>query len=285
MVWLIILLILLILGLSLAAVKVYGRRRWDMESRRRLRQLETGRVHIRPPPCDPATLDGLPSPVQRYLRTVLLAGQPLITAVTVVHEGTFNLGTTTDRWRPFTSTQRIVIRRPGFYWDAAIRLAPGLPVRVRDAYILGEGVLQASLLGVWAVMDAPPSPGLAHDELMRFLAESAWYPSALLPGQGVSWDAVDAQSARATLTDGTISTSLLFRFAENGLVESVYAADRGRTVDGREIPTPWEGRWSDFETRQGMRIPMTGEVAWLLPDGPKPYWRGRIRRIAFDFAR
>jgi hypothetical protein len=33
-----------------------------------------------------------------------------------------------------------------------------------------------------------------------------------------------------------------------------------------------------------MRVPLDGEVAWLLPEGPKPYWRGRIAEIDYEFA-
>jgi hypothetical protein len=25
-------------------------------------------------------------------------------------------------------------------------------------------------------------------------------------------------------------------------------------------------------------------VAWMLPEGPKPYWRGRLTRLAYEFA-
>ena len=34
----------------------------------------------------------------------------------------------------------------------------------------------------------------------------------------------------------------------------------------------------------GVRVPSDGEVAWLLPAGPKPYWRGHMTEIAFEFA-
>jgi len=37
--------------------------------------------------------------------------------------------------------------------------------------------------------------------------------------------------------------------------------------------------------RDGMRVPMQGEVAWLLPEGPAPYWRGRITDIIYERAR
>lgn len=32
-------------------------------------------------------------------------------------------------------------------------------------------------------------------------------------------------------------------------------------------------------------VPLDGEVAWLLPSGPMPYWRARITRIGYQFAR
>jgi hypothetical protein len=50
------------------------------------------------------------------------------------------------------------------------------------------------------------------------------------------------------------------------------------------IPTAWEGRWSNYELRDGMRIPIEGEVAWILPEGPKTYWRARITSIVYTFA-
>ncbi len=55
-------------------------------------------------------------------------------------------------------------------------------------------------------------------------------------------------------------------------------------IDGVNVPTPWEGRWSRYELRDGMRVPIEGEVAWMLPAGPWPYWRGRITSIAYEFA-
>ena len=77
---------------------------------------------------------------------------------------------------------------------------------------------------------------------------------------------------------------MLFRFNEEGRIESVRAEERGRTVSGSVIPTPWEGRWSDYQFHEGMQVPMSGEVAWILPQGRRPYWRGRITRLRYEFA-
>jgi hypothetical protein len=58
----------------------------------------------------------------------------------------------------------------------------------------------------------------------------------------VQWEAVDERSAKANLNDNWVSVTMLFRFSDNGLIASVRAEARGRTVAGKIIPTPEEAR-------------------------------------------
>ncbi|GAB5535056.1 MAG: hypothetical protein Rubg2KO_13050 [Rubricoccaceae bacterium] len=267
-----------------AAAFVYGASRWSARTQALRARLDAARV---PPPTRTVNfgdLDGLPEPVQRYLRVVLTDGQPVVTDVTMQHTGTFNMSETTEQWRPFSSTQWVVARRPGFVWNGRIAMLPGLPARVHDAYVAGEGILHASLLGLFSVADLRGEDAMAEGELMRYLAEAAWYPTALLPSQGVTWDSVDNRSAYATLTDGDLEITMLFTFDTQGLVHTVESEARGRAVDGDIVPTPWRGRFWNYEERSGMRIPLDGEVAWLLPEGKKPYWRGHITALDYQFA-
>ena len=125
---------------------------------------------------------------------------------------------------------------------------------------------------------------MARGELMRFFAEAAWYPTALLPNQGVRREAVDDTSAHATLTDGPLTLKLLFRFNAEGLIDTVRAEARERVVDGKTVTAPWQGRYWRYATQGGMRVPQEGEVAWLLPEGEKPYWRGRTLSASYAFA-
>lgn len=81
-----------------------------------------------------------------------------------------------------------------------------------------------------------------------------------------------------------IPLTMLFCFNEHGLIESVRAGARGRTIEGKVVPTPWEGHWSRYELSDGMRIPDEGEAAWVLPEGPKAYWRGCITGLKYEFA-
>ncbi len=66
--------------------------------------------------------------------------------------------------------------------------------------------------------------------------------------------------------------------------ETARAEARGRLVAGEAFPTPWEGRLWGYGGRDGMQVPLDGEVAWLLPGGDKPYWRGHITEIAYEYA-
>lgn len=277
----------IIVGLAVVAASalIYGSIRWQSATDAMHATLEAARAPVAPKTYSANELIGLPAPVQRYFRAALTDGQPMISAVSIAHTGTFNMNVTgDDQWRPFSSTQRVITQRPGFDWEARIAMLPGLPVRVHDAYIAGEGMLHASLFGLISVANLRGTPDMAEGELLRWLAEGAWYPTALLPSQGVQWQAVDDRSATATLKDGATSVTLLFRFNADDMIASMRAAARGATINGVIVPTPWEGHWSKYALRDGMRIPLDGEVAWMFPAGTRPYWRGGITSIEYEFA-
>jgi hypothetical protein len=277
--------VVLALVVVLVGARFYGAYRWTAGTQELRARLDAARAPVRPETVDFRELEGLPAPVQRYFRAALEDGQPMVAGIRVRHEGTLNMGETTDQWKPFASDQKVVTQRPGFDWDGRVAMMPGLPVRVHDAYVEGEGILHASLLGIFTVADLRGTDDMAEGELMRFFAEAAWYPTALLPSQGVRWEAVDHHSAHATLTDGDISITMLFTFNEQGLIDTARAEARGRMVDGKVVPTPWRGRFWNYDERSGMRVPLGGEVAWLPPEGAKPYWRGRITEIDYEFWR
>lgn len=272
-----------LLGIAAAvmAARGIGHWRWSGRTQALLDRLEAARVPTPPERFDPRQLDGLPPPVERHLRQALPAGTALIRKVDVVHHGSFNLSQAGERWRPFTSRQRVVTRRPGFVWDGRVSMMPGVPVRVHDAYVAGEGILEPAIMGLFTLMSLHDRNELARGELMRFVAEAVWYPTALLPSQGMRWEPIDSQSAQGTLIDGDLRLTMTFHFGNDGLIDTIRTDSRGRTVDGTVVPTPWEARMSNYQRRGGLLVPLDGEVAWLTPQGRLPYWRGTIAEIAF----
>lgn len=289
--------VLLWLGLALVALVVLaiglravGAARWAEMIRMHTTQLESGRVDARsrlPSPAlhDERELEGLPAPVQRYFRAVLTEGQPIIAAATIEMTGTMNMSATGEQWKPFTSRQRVVTRKPGFLWDARVFMFPGLPAHVEDSYIAGHGRLIAKMFGLFTVADSQGEGEIARGEFMRYFAESPWYPTALLPSQGVRWQPVDDASAHATIVDGPITLTLLFRFNDAGLIASVRAEARGAGVgkDGVMVMLPWDCALSNYQAQGGMMIPMTGEAAWVRPEGRKAYFVGHVKKLSHEF--
>jgi hypothetical protein len=274
----------ILFGLAATAVVLWatGQWHWSSKTQALLQRLEMARVNAPVERFDPRELDGLPEPVARHLRQALPMGTPMIRAADVVHSGSFNMSQTGEQWKPFTSRQRVVTRRPGFVWDGRVAMAPGLAVHVHDAYVDGEGILEPAILGLFMLVNMRDRGEVARGELMRYVAEAAWYPTALLPSQGMRWEPVDDRSARATLIDGEVRLTMTFHFGADGLIEAIRAEDRGRTIGDRIVPTPWEGRMFDYQRRDGVLVPIQGEVAWLTPEGRLPYWRGTIEELSFQ---
>jgi hypothetical protein len=223
----------------------------------------------------------VPPPVRRFFERALTPGQRVVAHATCTQAGTFLLRAPRT-FRPFTAVQAFDTGPPAFAWDARIRALPGVPITVHDRLSDGQGSVSARLLRVVPLAAAGGTPDIAVGALQRYLAEAVLLPTALLPREGVVWTAVDDRRARATLTAGPTTASLEFTFGDDGLVESVFAPDRPRDLGGgRSVPTPWRGRWSDAVPCDGMRVPSRGEVSWLLPEGPLPYWRASVADLRY----
>ncbi|WP_459191944.1 DUF6920 family protein [Halosimplex sp. J119] len=227
---------------------------------------------------DPDDVADLPAPVRRYFENVLDAGHSHVTGVRLEQAGDFRLGGAGAQWHPFTATQDYSVSPPGYVWDARIDLHPLAAARVLDAYVDGEGLLRADLLGGIPVATAGPDPWMNEAELQRYLSETPWFPTALLPAAGVSWEPVDDRTARASIRDGVVTATVTFHFDERGYVTRV-TADRYRQDEG--ALAPWVGHYGAYEERSGMAIPTEAQVGWETEDGEVPYWRATVTDVEY----
>ena len=233
-----------------------------------------------PSTFDPSRLAGLPAPVARYLAFALSPGQRIVARAHLRSSGTF--AAKPNAWALFTAEQEVRTEPPEFVWHARIATLPLIPVRVRDRYVGGEGSMRAAVAGLVPIVNQHGTPEMAAASLQRFLAEAAWYPTVLLPGEALSWSAIDDRTARVMLTDGPTTVSLDVTFGSAGEIETV-STMRYRDVKGTPVLTPWVGHHGDYQRLNGMMIPTSGEVAWVLPTGREPYWRGRLVSAMFDW--
>mgnify|MGYP006285032349 FL=1 len=229
----------------------------------------------------------LPEPVQQYFETAFSGDPHRPRSVRIEQEGTLRVGGPESSWKPFTATHHATVHSPGFVWNATVKFAPFVSVRVRDAFVGGEGSARVALFGALPLGSETGSPELNEAALQRYLAEAVWYPTALRPENGVSWEGIDEQTARATLEAGKTTASLTFHFStadgdgDETVVERVHTERRYRAVGDGFEPTPWTGLWREYEERDGRRVPTEGEVVWHLDEGDLHAWRGRVSEVEY----
>nr|WP_307728610.1 DUF6544 family protein [Massilia solisilvae] len=228
-------------------------------------------------------LDALPGPVQRYFRHVLADGQPLIASAQVEQAGSLRTTLDTPRWMPFTATHLVRPAAPGFLWNARVQAAPLVHLRVLDAYADGHGASRLFAMSALQVAAARPGPELDAGALHRYLAEGAWYPTALLPSEHLAWTPIDEHRAMATITDHDTTVSLEFRFNAIGEITGVYTPGRWGNFGGGYQLRGWEGRVSDYVEQDGMRVPSRAEVGWY--DDALQWqrvWQGQVTGLRYE---
>ena len=248
----------------------------------------TARLTPATAPAAPAVafsaLEGLPAPVQRYLRMALREGQPRVASAHLRQSGRLRTGVESSQWLDFEATETIAPEAPGFVWDARIRLAPFVHAAMRDSYIGGTGSAAVALQSAFVLSAQSGGHELDAGDLYRLLAEAAWAPTLLLPRAGLTWARINDHRALASLTQGGETATVEFRFNDAGEIAGIFAAERPRSYGTTYVGTPWEGRFNRYVTVDGMRVPQAGEVGWWVDDRWIPVWRATVTQFRYELA-
>jgi len=177
------------------------------------------------------------------------------------------------------ATQLFGTRDPGFVWEATATMAMVVPVRIVDAYAGGEGWLEVRIAGAIPLVSAT-GPESDKGEMMRFLAELAWNPEAILNAPALKWRQIDARTVEVSTETAGGTATVRHLFDDNGDIVGIEADDRPYLLNGKTIPMRWIGRFRDYAKVGRYRLPSFGEIAWVLPEGEFIYWRGTVTSIA-----
>jgi len=225
-----------------------------------------------------ADIAALPPPVQRYLRTCGFIGTPKMTNMKIIHHDVdFILN---DRPLQIQCIQYNSVQRPQRIALITTRLY-GVPFEGIDAYQEGVG----SMTGIIAKnITLFHQTGVAMDQssLVNCLAESLLAPSLALQDY-ITWEAIDADRARATINYYGLSASGIFEFDREGLLQRFTTADR-RYVDtaGNVQVVNWSAICGDYREVDGIRHPRLLQAVWHLDSGDLVYFDGRDTEILYD---
>lgn len=270
MAWLVLMAALTLFGAAGVVVNV-NQLRLQRRVAREMRALVAVAPSSKPRPAAFA----LPPPVARY-RELALGDRAPVHTLRLRHVGTFSMSST-GRPRPIRGTQLFTSDPPGFVWSARVQMFPGLWVDARDMAVNGEGSMRVLLDSTVSVADAH-GPDLDQGSALRLLAEMVWYPTALFDARYVTWSAIDAAHALATLRFGESHVSGTFEFGADGLPVGITAE---RAMDKRGLQS-WGGTYSDWRTASGMRVPFEAKVTWHLKSGPFTYAHWLVEAVEYD---
>jgi hypothetical protein len=217
----------------------------------------------------------LPPPVARY-RQIAVGDHAPVRTLRMRHGGSF-CTSPTAKAVPIRGTQLFTADPPGFHWIGQIRMAPGVWIDARDMSVAGKGSMRVLLDDTVPLVDAR-GPELDQGSALRLLAEMAWYPTSLFDARSVTWSAIDADHARATLRFSDREVSGVFEFGPDGLPLGMTAE---RFTDKGEL-RPWGGVYRDWRVVSGMRVPFEAEVTWQLESGPYTYAHWLVDSMEYD---
>lgn len=234
-----------------------------------------------PEPFSEAMLHGLPEPAQRYFRFVIRPGTPLRPVVELAMRGQFGLGTRAAPRYQAMQARQILAAPHGFVW--AMRTRGGLPLSGSDS---GQWT-RFRLFGLLPVARLGGSADHALSAYGRQAAEAVfWTPAAVLPGPGVAWETLDADTARVTLTRGALSQAVDVHVDAEGRPRRV-SFQRWSNANPQRVyrRQPFGGWLADFREVDGYRLPFRVEAGnGFGTDDYFPFFIAEITEVRFPEA-
>lgn len=205
---------------------------------------------------DPVLVAGLPEPARRYFSYAIQPGARLGTVVEISMAGELSLGSkASPGYRPMRAHQLLAAPH-GLVWQVSVGSGL-LRVAGADAMIGNRSWTRFWALGVVPVVRAGGDADHLRSSAGRVVAESAfWSPASLLPAPGVSWSAVDADTARATVTLGDRNHPVDIHVNADGRPLWV-SIERWSNANPEGVfrLQPFGGELSDFRLVAGFRLP------------------------------
>lgn len=216
----------------------------------------------------------LPAPVQRYFKLVLKDRSPYVRTARVAHSGTFKANRSL-RWSTIKGVEYFTTSPPAFVWRGKTAFFTAV-----DMFIKEKGSLVVTILSLVRIVDGS---GWQYDqgELLRWLGESVWFATNLLPSQKLRWEPVDELTATLVFTHLGLVLKYLVTFDSAGHLTQLECK---RYMDKTHLET-WIGRMSNYQERNDVLIPLTVEASWKLPAEEFSYAKFTVDKIDFNISK
>lgn len=238
-------------------------------------------------PRNPATFDvsqtaALPEPARRFFEFAIAPGTPLYTVAEITMEGQFSLGDRDNpNYLPMRAEQLLAAPR-GFVW----RARAGERVRFTGS----DGAMDRAswsrfwLFGILPVARAGNNADHRRSAFGRYVAEAVfWTPAALLPDEGIRWEAIDDASARVIVEHDGLEQAVDVTVDDAGRpLKVVFQRWSNANPEKTFKPKPFGGYLSDYRSFDGYCLPTQVEAGNHFETGDYfPFFKASITDIRF----
>ncbi len=232
---------------------------------------------------DVSMLAGLPEPAQRYFLFTIAPGAPLYRVAEISMSGQLGLGNqSSPRYRSMHAKQ-ILAPPKGLLWQLSCG-PPWLRIVGSDAIVGSRSWTRFWIYGVIPLVRVGGNANHARSAFGRVAAEACfWVPAALLPQQGVSWRAVDDNTACATLLAGDFSQQVELTVDPKGRPTRVLI-QRWSNVNPARVYRlqPFGGYLSRYRNFEGYCLPTHVEGGNMIGTSEYfPFYKAELDRLHF----
>ena len=235
-----------------------------------LRDVEAGLSRqVDAPVVTEADLARLPEPLRRYLRVTRAVGQPRVKNYRIRFTGRIR-SAPDAAWMPFEAEQQSFADEPTRLFLMRARMS-GIPVEALHELIGGHATMRVKVAGVVPVADARGDE-MDRAETVTLFNDMCILAPGTLVGPNITWEPVDASTARARFTQrGHTITATLF-FDLEGRMVNFESDDRSRSLpDGTFTKLRFSTPLRDYRDFGPLHLAGYGEARWRLPEGQFTY--------------
>ncbi|MEQ9378217.1 MAG: hypothetical protein RIG68_23705 [Imperialibacter sp.] len=246
------------------------------------RDIKEGMASLTPAPQETLSntdIEGLPLPVQKYIRYSGAIGKPKVTHFKVAFEGVLRESDTAD-WMSFHSEQTNFMNTPTrlFFLNATMK---HLPVAGYHRYTNGEAFMDIRLISMIRVA-YETGREMGVSETVTFFNDMCVMAPATLIDSRVKWLAVRGNHVQASFTTDDITVSAWLYFNEDGQLINFISDDRyAREEDGSMERRQWSTPLKDYQDFNGHRVAAYADAVYQYPN--KEFCYGNFRTINVEY--
>jgi hypothetical protein len=222
------------------------------------------------PPISRAHLMRLPQPVQRYLQTAGVVGQPCVANFRVRLHGRIR-NDADSRWLPLRAEQYTFVReRKRFFYMTSSLF--GVPVQGYHRYADGAASMDIRAAGLLPIVGLT-GPEMFQSETVTFLNDMCLFAPATLLDPVLVWEELDGGSVRVRFMNAGVAVHAELFFNSRGELTDFVSDDRLRASSNgtRMTKLRWSTPVGSYRPFGPLRLWSDGEARWHTPNGSFAY--------------